>query len=104
LEVETGHPLARGTLDEMPAYFINSSAFEITGDANVTTIAHYARRDALMSGWMLGENRINGKAALVQAAYGDGEVILFGFRPQHRGQSYATFTFLFNALERRPGT
>jgi hypothetical protein len=104
LEVETGHPLARGTLDEMPAYFINSSAFEITGDAKVTTIAHYARRDALMSGWMLGENRINGKAALVQAAYGDGEVILFGFRPQHRGQSYATFTFLFNALERRPGT
>jgi hypothetical protein len=49
---------------------------------------------------MLGEDRINGKAALAEAAYGKGSVVLFAFRPQHRGQTWATFPFVFNALER----
>jgi len=29
---------------------------------------------------------------------GRGQVVLLGFRVQHRGQSHATFKFLFNAL------
>ena len=49
---------------------------------------------------MLGENYLNGKAALVETNYGKGKIILFAFRPQHRGQSWATFPFIFNALEK----
>ena len=30
--------------------------------------------------------------------YGKGKIVLFGFRPQHRGQSHATFPLVFNAL------
>jgi hypothetical protein len=65
----------------------------------VKTIASYAAKDALMSGWMLGEPLINGKTALAETAFGKGKIILFAFRPQHRGQTYATFPLLFNALE-----
>jgi hypothetical protein len=29
---------------------------------------------------------------------GKGRVVMFAFRPQYRGQSVATFPFLFNAI------
>jgi hypothetical protein len=50
---------------------------------------------------MLGEKHLNGKTALARVAYGKGSIVLFGFRPQHRGQTYGTFPFIFNALEKR---
>jgi Zinc carboxypeptidase len=52
----------------------------------------------LLSGWALGAEKIAGKAALVELTYGKGKIILFGFRPQYRGQSLATFPLLFNAI------
>ena len=63
-------------------------------------IARYAKKDALMSGWMLGEKYVNNKIALAEMDYGKGSIILFAFRPQHRGQSWGTFPFIFNALEK----
>ena len=98
LRVDTKHPLARGFLEETPAYFSTSSAFDISDPSRVTTIARYAEKDALMSGWMLGEKFINGKTALAEASFGKGKIVLFAFRPQHRGQSFATFPFIFNAI------
>jgi len=100
LEVDTKQPLAKGLPEETPAYFTTSSAFEVSDGAKVTTIARYAAKDALMSGWMLGEKFINGKTALAEATYGKGKIILFAFRPQHRGQTFGTFPFIFNALEK----
>jgi hypothetical protein len=100
LTVDKRQPLARGYGDETPAYFTSSSAFDIAADARAKVVARYAAKDALMSGWMLGEKYLNGKAALVEVPYGKGSVVLFAFRPQHRGQTFATFPFIFNALER----
>ena len=92
-------PLGRGLPSEVAAYFINSSAFEITDANRVRSVAKYAVKDALMSGWMLGEKMINGKTALAETDFGKGKIVLFAFRPQHRGQTYATFPLLFNSLE-----
>jgi hypothetical protein len=100
LDVDTANPLARGQAKDTAAYFINSAAYEITDPAKVKSIAHYEQKDALLSGWMLGEKYLNGKTALAEAAYGKGKIILFGFRPQHRGQTWGTFPFIFNSLER----
>ena len=50
--------------------------------------------------WMLGEKMINGKAALVETKVGKGQIVMFAFRPQHRGQTYATFPLIFNTLEK----
>jgi hypothetical protein len=100
IDVNTRDPLARGVREETAAYFINSSAFELTDPSKVRSVATYAAKDALMSGWMLGEKLINGKAALAETNYGKGKIVLFAFRPQHRGQTFATFPLLFNSLER----
>jgi hypothetical protein len=109
LTVDTRHPYARGMLEETPAYFITSSAFEVLSPGSSrppevgtpSIIARYAEKDALMSGWMLGEKLLNSKVALAELDYGKGKLVLFGFRPQHRGQTFGTFSFIFNALEKQ---
>ncbi len=100
LRVDKNSSLARGLREETAAYFSNSSAFEIMDAARVKTVARYAPKDALLSGWMLGEKFLNGHAALAETDYGKGKIVLFAFRPQHRAQSWGTFPFIFNALEK----
>jgi hypothetical protein len=55
-------------------------------------------KDVLLSGWLLGADRIANKGAIVEAKRGKGRVVMFAFRPQYRGQSIATLPFLFNAI------
>jgi hypothetical protein len=102
VEVETAHPLARGLGRQLDAYFVNSVAFEVTDPSRARVVARYAAREGelLRSGWLLGAERIAGRAALVEATLGRGRVVLFGFRPQHRGQTWGTFPLIFNAIER----
>ncbi|HEX8635480.1 MAG TPA: M14 family metallopeptidase [Pyrinomonadaceae bacterium] len=105
LEVDAAHPLARGFGRDVDAYFINSSAFELTEGANdrVRIVARYAERDALRSGWLLGEKLIAGKIALAEVTLGRGRVVLFAFRPQHRAQTWGTFPFIWNAIATAEG-
>ena len=100
LRVNTSDPLAKGLNEDTAGYFINSAAYQIGDGAKVRSVATYADKDALLSGWMLGEKYLNGKTALAESVYGKGKIVLFGFRPQHRGQTFGTFPFIFNALEK----
>ena len=101
-EVNTDAKLARFMDTESIAWFENSPAFEITmsDDTNVEIIASYPKdpKQILLSGWALGAEKIAGKAALVSINIGKGKIVLFGFRPQYRGQSLATFSLFFNAI------
>ncbi|MCG3160333.1 MAG: hypothetical protein JMDDDDMK_01402 [Acidobacteria bacterium] len=98
-QLDSSSPLAFGSEKESIAWFENSPAFEITDPASAKAIARYPESESpLLSGWILGDNLIRGKAAMVEAKIGKGRVILFGFRPQYRAQSLATFPLLFNAI------
>ena len=98
LDVDNKHPIAALLPESLPAYFINSSAFTAAADANVRVIARYAKENVLLSGWLLGEDKLRGQIALAEVGVGKGRIVLFGFRPQHRGQSWATLPFIWNAL------
>ena len=101
-ELNPAHKIAKDLLKESIAWFENSPAFEITtsDDTNVEIIASYPKdaKNILLSGWALGAEKIAGKAALVSINIGKGKIVLFGFRPQYRGQSRTTFPLFFNAL------
>ena len=100
LNVDTANPLAKNLKKETAAYFINSAAYEISDKSRVKSVAEYAEKDSLLSGWTLGEKYMNGKTALAETDFGRGKIVLFAFRPQHRGQTFGTFPFIFNALEK----
>ncbi len=117
IELDTTNPIAAGMPKESIAWAENSPVFEVPAGieqivtlgqdgkpvdkpvSDVRVIAWYPRdRDPLLSGWLLGGDRIKGKAALVEVGMGKGRIILFGFRPQYRGQSLATYPLFFNAI------
>jgi zinc carboxypeptidase len=102
LDVDTANPIARGMYKETDAYFINSSAFEATSGDPVRVIARYANEDLLRSGWLRGEDKLKNKIALAEVTIGKGRIVLFGFRPQHRGQTWGTFPFIWNAINLAP--
>jgi hypothetical protein len=112
IDVDTSNPIARTMSKDVNAYFINSSAFELidkpapkpndtsegpSSDA-VQVIARYAKDNVLRSGWLRGDDRIKDRIALAEVTMGKGRIVMFAFRPQHRGQTWGTFPFIWNAI------
>jgi hypothetical protein len=98
LDIDPAEPVGFGMLPQNAAFFAFSSAYDTAPGPNVRVVARYGAKEVLMSGWLEGEQVIAGRAAVLEARAGAGRVILIGFRAQHRGQSLATFRFLFNAI------
>jgi len=97
------NPFAFGMPSEGLVLFRSSPAYEITpsdNNENYEVIVRYKERDLLRSGWLIGEEHLAKKAAMITAKYGDGQIVLIGFRPQHRCQTHGTFKLLFNTILR----
>ncbi len=99
--VDTIHPAAYGMPEDSLVFFWNSRAFEILPSGEnerYEVVASYSDREILESGWLIGEEKLKRKTAMVVARYELGKVILIGFRPQHRAQTHGTFKLVFNSL------
>jgi Zinc carboxypeptidase len=92
--VDPARPLGHGLRTRTPIWFESSPVFEAPDS---TVVARYGGTP-LLSGWLLGGARLDRKAALVDVPLGRGHVVLFGFRPQYRAQSWATYIPFLNAL------
>jgi len=101
IEVDNKSPIGYGMPAEAAALFSRSLALRTripSGDWDRKVVASYAKEDVLLSGWLLGEDVIVRKAAVVDLKYKNGHIILIGFRCQNRAQSHGTYKFLLNAL------
>ena len=102
VEIDKTHPVGKSFNATVPAiWFESGPAFEITDPTRAVAVARYpVTGNPLLSGWLLGAEKINGKAALVDVTKGKGHAILFGFRPQYRGQPEATYPLIWGAILR----
>jgi hypothetical protein len=100
VELDRDHPIAAGMPAHSIAWFESGPAFEVRDPTRVRIVGRYPANasEVLLSGWVLGAERVAGKGALLEARRGRGRVILFGFRPQYRAQTLATYPAVFNAI------
>jgi hypothetical protein len=99
VEVDQSRSVMAGLPKTAAVFFNSSPAFETQPEFKGTVLARYAASGSpLASGYLLGEKYLQGKAAAVEAELGEGRVILLGFRPQWRGQTFGTFKVIFNSL------
>ena len=106
VRVDTTDPLGYGMPERALATFLaGGQVYEtVPGprSASVTRLVTYVDRDILQSGWLLGEEAIANRAAMVSIEKGQGSIVMIGFRAQHRAQTHGTFKLLFNALLQGP--
>ena len=102
VRVDTSSRFAYGMPeDALATYLAGGQVYEtVPGarSADVRRVVTYRDRDILQSGWLLGEEAVAGKAAMVSVAHGEGTIVMIGFRAQHRAQTHGSFKLLFNAL------
>ena len=100
LELDPSSEITEGMGTEISSWYWRSSmAYEVS-DPRVRVAARYGSGDPLLSGWVLGGEHIAGKPAILEAAISDGSVVLFGFQPNYRAQTVATWPLLFNAMRK----
>jgi hypothetical protein len=117
MDYDTTHPLAYGMEPRGIGYISGAYAFEIVSDeeeaekgdengdilkmaaeSGIRVVARFPDEPLLLSGFVVGEEKLRGKAAAIEAQVGRGTVVLFGFNVQNRAQAYATHKLLYNAV------
>jgi len=109
---DTTHPLAYGMEENDVAIFGNSSrVYETPPPAeqeakkeekpSLKIVVRFPTEPLLVSGKISGEEKIQGKAAVLDVSVGKGKAVLFGINVQNRAQTHTTFKLLFNAIFNR---
>jgi hypothetical protein len=102
LRVNTEHaelPANYGEPESPVVMFQGGPVFEPLPGFHGAVLARYSKQtNPLESGLLLHPEAIEGKAAAVEMAFGRGRIVLYGFKPQFRGESHATYKYLFNEL------
>ena len=95
------HPLTWGMPEKAGAFSRGEPVFETSIpvlDTDRRVLAIYPERELLLSGFLEGEKALQKRPTMVWVRAGKGQIVLFGFRPQFRGSTPATFKLVFNAL------
>ena len=101
MNVNNRNPIGYGFDSETIGYLSDNIAFATSvpyADFDRSVVVRYPTSNLLKSGFLLGEDYLYRRAAIVDVKQKKGHVILFGFKVQNRHQTFGTFKFLFNAI------
>jgi hypothetical protein len=98
VNVDAAHPVMAGMPEKAAVFVDGSPVFDLLDGFKGRVLAKYAETGSpLLSGYLIGEKYLIGKAAALDVELDQGHVILLGFRPEWRAQSFGTFRVVFNA-------
>jgi hypothetical protein len=97
--IDRSHPIMAGMPETAAIFADGSPVFETQEGFQGRVLARYAETGSpLLSGYLIGEKHLSGKAAALDVQLDAGHIVLLGFRPEWRGQPFGTFRVLFNAV------
>lgn len=97
--IDRSHPIMAGMPETAAIFADGSPVFETQDGFQGRVLARYAETGSpLLSGYLIGEKHLSGKAAALDVQLDAGHIVLLGFRPEWRGQPFGTFRVLFNAV------
>jgi hypothetical protein len=103
MRVDNSHPLARGLPEHVNVLFRRSPVWDVGPEARAAGIREVGWFDTptpLRSGWAWRQQRLHGGAAMVEAPYGAGRLVLIGPEVIFRGQAHQSFRLLLASLFR----
>ncbi len=101
ISIDNTQPIGYGMEEESMAYISSNIAFATStpfGKFDRSIVARFPDKNLLKSGFLLGEDYLFKRAAIVDVTQKKGHVILMGFKVQNRHWTFGTFKLLFNAI------
>jgi hypothetical protein len=96
-----GHPLTLGMPESIGVFSRGRPVFTTSVprfDMDRRVIGTYPEKEVLLSGYAAEEEKIGNKAAMIWMKKGKGQFVLFGFGPQFRASTQASYKLLFNSI------
>jgi len=98
IEVDPSHPVMSGMPARAKIVVGRSPVFTTEEGFEGAVLARYPEDGSpLLSGYLLGEEHLQGYAAALEVRHGTGRVVLLGMKPQWGGQPFGNFRIFFGA-------
>ena len=101
VDVKQDHPLTYGMPAKSGVFSRGKPFFQTTVpqfDTDRRVLVSYEKDDVLKSGYIEKVKKLEGKTVMAWLSKGRGQFVLFGFNPQFRASTAATYKLLFNSL------
>lgn len=95
------HPLTLGMPESIGVFSRGRPVFTTSVpmfDMDRRVIGTYPEKEVLLSGYAAEEEKMGNKAAMIWMKKGKGQFVLFGFGPQFRASTQASYKLLFNSI------
>ena len=101
IKLKEDHPLTIGMPESVGVFYRGRPVFGTSVpafDMDRRVIGVTPEKDVLVSGYIEKEELLGNKSLLVWMKKGKGQFVLFGFNPNFRASTHATYKLLFNSL------